>query len=146
MIRLCDVLLAMPHPKGGRLVDGVCEDCGRVHRVPLGRRYDMTAGGYDQHITVARYNEDAYDGVQMGDLIAVTGGRAGIRWEPTPKQRMEERRWVFSVVPEDQLPELVEDARLQFEEWGRQAAAEQRAEDGWLRAAENAGYDDWRGD
>lgn len=27
--RLCSALLAAPHPKGGHIVDGACEDCGR---------------------------------------------------------------------------------------------------------------------
>ncbi len=30
-LRLCAALLALPHPKGGYLADGVCIDCGRVH-------------------------------------------------------------------------------------------------------------------
>lgn len=34
MERLCNALLALPHPKGGHLVDGVCEDCGKLHPTP----------------------------------------------------------------------------------------------------------------
>ncbi len=146
MTRLCDALLAMPHPRGGHLVNGVCQDCGRIHRWATVERYDMTKTAYDQHVTVARLNEDAYDGIQMGDVIAMAGGRAGLRWDAT-WGALTEKRYEFEIVSVEELPELIENARLQFEEWGRQAAAEQWAEGAWARAAESAGfYDDPRGD
>ncbi len=123
-------------------------DCGRCglweKAIP---RYDLSKGTYHPSITVARWNNDFSDGVQMGDVIARTAGRVGIRWDARHTIEFSvTRRYEYSVVSEGELAELYENAQDVFRHWDEQAKAEQYAEEGWLRAAENAGWaDDPRG-
>lgn len=106
-------------------------------------RYDPNASPYAPSITVARYNEEASQSIQMGSVVARVGGKVGIRWDATyVGPYTGSQRFEYQVIPEAELEQMVRDAEEVFEEWAKQAAAEQYAEEGWLRAAENNFYYD----
>lgn len=86
-------------------------------------RYDLSQGTYKPSIALARAadGEGYYEGLQWGDLVAVHGGRIGVRWEtkaPRNENGVIESGFTFEVLPAALLPGFVEEAAAMLQPVG----------------------------